>query len=294
MMELENIIEAIVDDTPDVFTGYVTDEERSRRYIGASNVGQACTQAIAYRMRGFPQDENSPSLKRIFATGHFMEKQVVDRIKWALSLFEGWRIEDTGELEAQRTYKYWGEAARAHSDGVLVSPSGEKILVEIKSANDHSYNRFKKLGVKYANTTYYSQVNMMMGLGEMQRCVFIVINKNNSKIHVEEVEFDEFTYAHIRHRIEMIAGGESERISDDPSSFHCAFCSYKNVCHDLIDLAPDQITCRTCAYGVIEDDGAFATCGLSDKSVTIPMASDESLKNEIARECDRYEDYREI
>ena len=62
--------------------GYDADrKEKSRQYIGASIVGNPCDAVLAYNLRGFPNDEPNPRLKRIFALGHMLEEVVVEDLK---------------------------------------------------------------------------------------------------------------------------------------------------------------------------------------------------------------------
>jgi hypothetical protein len=57
--------------------------EETRRYIGASGVGNPCNQYLALCLRGYPESEIIPKLKRIFRDGHRIEEDVVADLKLA-------------------------------------------------------------------------------------------------------------------------------------------------------------------------------------------------------------------
>ena len=49
----------------------------ARSYIGASMAGTECIAQLALSLRGFPDDEPDPKLKRIFRDGHRIEDEVI-------------------------------------------------------------------------------------------------------------------------------------------------------------------------------------------------------------------------
>jgi len=80
------------------------DREKPRRYIGASGVGNSCNAYLSYSLRGFPESEVKPKIKRIFRDGHRIEDEVVKDLK--LAGFEVSEIdEETGK---QHRYSMFG------------------------------------------------------------------------------------------------------------------------------------------------------------------------------------------
>jgi hypothetical protein len=289
---IEEIADLVEKNEPESPSGRITPEHIEREYIGASSIGHPCERMIALRLRGFPTDPIRPSLKRIFEAGHLFERLVVDHLEECVSYFDEYVVTDTGAgIEEQHTYYYYGGACRAHSDGVLLhKKSDEKTLIEIKSANDTSFGSFVRLGLKYSHQSYYDQMQLMMGLGEMKHGLMIMINKNNSQMHTEVIEFDEVIFGYLTARVEYVASGKDEKYGKDANNPVCNMCSYTHACHDPIEIDRSERTCRHCAYSIITP-GDYAYCNNDDVlEVSAILERDEAHRN--ARTCPYFTDYR--
>jgi hypothetical protein len=235
--------------------------EKPRRYIGASIIGAPCDAVLAYNLRGFPNDEPDARLKRIFGLGHVLEDMVVKDLKQKADV-RVWEVD--GLTSKQHSYEAWGGHIVCHMDG-HIEVDGELMVLEIKSMNDASFNKFKKDGVKFSHPRYYGQLQMMMGMSDIPKSFFIAINKNNSEYHAETVEYDEFEYAHIKERVERAILGTARKISVDSTDWRCRGCFKRSVCWGGLLEVPRE--CATCGYAQASPDGAWH-CNKHDKNAT--------------------------
>lgn len=254
--------------------GYDNDRrEKAREYIGASIIGHACDAAIAFNLRGFPNVEPDPRLKRIFGLGHIIEDLVVADLKKRADA-RVWEVD--GLTGRQFAHQAWGGHISCHLDGHIELDDGVVRVLEIKSMNDASFNKFKKVGVKRSHPQYYSQVQMMMGMSDITSSLFIAMNKNNSSYHAEIVEYDEFEFAHIKERIERVILGEVARVAPDKSDWRCRGCFKREVCWDEVEV---EAKCARCKHSVAHPDG-YWHCKVHD--------------TEAKAVCDEYEIYRPL
>jgi len=246
-------------------------EERAREYIGASIIGNACDAAIAFNLRGFPNVEPDPRLKRIFQLGHILEDEVVKDLKKKADI-RVWEVD--GLTNRQHTYEAWGGHIVCHMDGHVELDDGVVRVLEIKSMNDASFNKFKKNGVKSSHPQYFGQVQMMMGMSDMTQTLFIAINKNNCEYHAELVDYDEFEFAHIKERIERVVLGKARKISDDGTDWRCRGCFKRGVCWEGMDI---PVRCGTCRFSSAHPSGAWH-CDKHDKEANGPCADYETYE----------------
>lgn len=226
-----------------------------RAYIGASAIGSPCTAALAFSLRGFPDNPTQARLKRIFRLGYKIEDEVVADLKRAgLGV-----MERDGLTGKQYAFQEHGGHVRGHADG-MIELGDEVVLLEIKSMGDGPFGKYKSGGVKNSHPKYYDQCQMMMGLSGTRKCLFIAYCKNNSEYHVEFIEFDVFEYSFLQTKIETVMRGEARKISVDETDWRCRDCSKSDVCWKQ---SPVQTACRTCAHARPIDDGSW-WCGLHD------------------------------
>lgn len=290
---IEELAEALAQDVAEAYDPHVGKTAKERAYIGASSIGHQCERAIALRLRGFPTDPIRPALKRIFDAGHFYERLVVNHIEDVLQYFDCFELKETGTgISEQKEYRYYGNVCRAHSDGVIaVTDTGEEALVEIKSANDSSFSSFVRLGLRYAMPSYYDQMQLMMGLGEMKRGLCIVINKNTSQIHAEVIEYDEVTFGYLTARIEYIANANDDKHAKSPNNPTCSMCSYREGCWLPKPIPKEDRTCRHCRYATVPPNH-YAQCQ-NPKVIGIPAIKTYDIALTMARTCPEFTDYRE-
>lgn len=271
----------------------ITDSTLQRRNIGGSSIGSHCGRAVALRLRGFPADPVRPRLKRIFAMGHQVEAQLIKEVRDKARQL-GLRLVSTGKLYEQREFSYMGEIFSAHGDGVLIDANGSEYLLEIKSANDSSFQATARLGLKYAHQEYYDQMQIMMGLGGMKLGLLVMMNKNDGELHAEIIAFDEIIFNYLKARVSFIASSHADhRCAKTRANFRCSMCLYQRTCWDMPAIPKDERTCRHCAHATASD-AAFAICNHPSRSDR-PITEYSAIEAELGRyaiKCEDYEDYR--
>lgn len=254
------ISQKVVEDIDAAYTQEPEQEPRS--YIGASIIGNPCDAMIAFQMRGFPDSKIDPKLKRIFKMGHTIEDIVVRDLKKA-----GYFVQEVDGLTGkQYSYDAYGGHVVCHTDGHIELERGEVSLLEVKSMNETSFNKFKKAGVKVSHPRYFAQLQMMMGMSGIQTSLFIAQNKNSQEYHAELVSFDPFEWGFIETRIGNILGGSSTKIARDPEDWRCRGCFKTAACWGDARPAP---LCRNCRYGLPAEEGGW-WCALKQRKCDKP------------------------
>lgn len=271
----------------------INNDVTDRMYIGASSVGHNCTRNIALRLRGYPIDEPSDKLKRIFAFGHQIEPFVAGIVEKKLPA--GYTLIGTGDMDEQAEYKMYGSLVRAHSDGIIVDGNGNHALLEIKTANSARFKSLEKLKLRVSMPSYYDQMMLMMGIGSMEHGVFVAINKDNAQVYAEHVEFDDFHFSFLKSKIETIIDCGDEKLGSKPTDFTCAYCSYTQVCWHEVKTPSHLRTCRQCKHCTFStDETIFSVCDHADSGIaSVGYDLDIEGKRAIAKDCDYFEDYIE-
>jgi hypothetical protein len=219
---------------------------RTRRYIGASGIGNPCDAYQALSMRGFPSNTPDPQLIRIFREGHRIEAMVVSDLKAA------------GHLVAEvdpMTGKQWHFSAcgghfAANLDGSIhLAGNGESMTLEIKSMNRALFRKFVKYGVLISHKDYYDQVIAGLGLAinagiPVSKCFFVAYCKDNSMYHAEIVEFDAAYFDTIKKRVGRIVLGASMRASPYPKAYDCTVCFKRTSCWEPNVIDRDCSHCK--------------------------------------------------
>jgi len=257
-VDAQEIIEAIDD-------GYERESEgKSRAYIGASIVGNSCEAVLAFNLRGFPNDPPAPKLKRIFQLGHVLEDMVVSDLKKKarVNVFEV-----DGLTGKQHAYEALGGHIKSHMDG-HIEINGEVHVLEVKSMNDASFEKFRKNGVKISHPQYHAQVTLMMGMSGMKKTFLIAVNKNTSEYHAEIVAYDDLEYGFLEEKVNRVLSGQARKISEDETDWRCRGCFKRGVCWGDREV---PVACSTCQYASPLADGGWH-CHKHDTRATAPCS----------------------
>ena len=223
------------------------DAEKPRRgssRIGASAVGDPCDAAINLALRGAPEEQPSPQLKRIFKTGHWLEDQIIkDLTRAGLSIIN--RDALTG---GQVSYTAYEDHFICRLDGLIEQEDGTVIGLEIKSMNKAKWTMFKEKGIAQSHPEYVAQCIAMMGLSGLREFVLVGYCKDNSQYHAETIPFDLFQWSFMKHRVERIMRQEDvKRIAKTPLDFRCDGCFKMGACWGTRPVEPK---CSMCVHAV--------------------------------------------
>jgi CRISPR/Cas system-associated exonuclease Cas4 (RecB family) len=227
-------------------------EEPARSYIGASVIGNPCVAYLSFCLRGFPNTSARPSNKRIFLIGHKLEKQVIEDLKKA-----GYVVNEKDPFTGkQHEWQLFGGHISSHGDGLIeLDVGGEMALLEIKSMNDASWEKFQLYGVRTSHPSYFDQMQLMMGKSGLRKAMLIAYNKNNSKYHDEVIEFDRFTFDGLMAKAELAMKGEGRKIAKDESDWRCKGCFKLGVCWR--GEKPATLYCKHCKHATPATDGTW-------------------------------------
>ncbi len=244
-------------------------KEYPRTYIGYSELGGSCSRKIWYNFRWFKLKETSARMARLFKRGDWEEERIEkDLEKIGITVFG-----------KQKTIIGLANHIKGHIDALLenVLTINEIILAEFKTANQKRFDKFKKDNdILKTQPEYYYQAQSYMGKLKLNKCLFIVTNKNTEERWMKIIEFDEETFLKIEAKAFDILTAEipPERIGNS-TWYECKYCHFKDVCHFGAKFLK---SCRSCKNICIEENGVWA-CGLDYKQLTV---------TEQKNACDKY------
>ena len=202
--------------------------EKKREYLGASIIGTECDRELWYKIHSF-RPELSPRKKRIFRLGHSIEKEVIDLL--SLAGFQLFTHKENGEQWGFKSGPFAG-----HCDGVL-KDGDTPYVFDVKSTKNSFFNQYKKKGVRAVSKEYYIQLLLYMKYLKVSQGLIIFYNKDNSEIHVEQIEADNDLVSAYEDRALEISQTETEpeRKWPDKTWWKCRLCSYRDECWDKKD-----------------------------------------------------------
>jgi len=252
MFPVHPLAQKLLSDIDDGFAAETRGEPRA--YIGASMAGTDCLAKMALSLRGYPDVEPEPQLKRIFHAGHRIEDWVVHDLKKRADL----RVWEKDDITGRQHRAEWlnGHVV-CHSDGLVDFEDGSGMaILEIKSMNLANFTKFRNDGVKSSHRHYYRQMVMMMAMFNIERSLFVSYNKNNSQYHAEIVPFDQDEWSLMYVRIQAVLDGQADRISTTAEDWRCKGCFKRDSCWSVPELTPDV---RYCKHSYANKDGGW-TC----------------------------------
>lgn len=221
-------------------------EEKRPESISASRWHE-CDRKMWLDLRRATPVKIDPRTQRTFGIGHALENTMVE---W---------IEGTGVKVVKREagMKNQYGTSLGHIDGMLWYPAGDFHLLEMKTAKHKRFQTWMRQGVP---DNYFAQVQLYMHHSnqlsqrgnKLQKATFVVVNKDTSELHTEEVEYDR-VYAQLQtERIENLIA--TDNLPSKTESYKCKFCDQRGIC---LEGQPAQMDCRTCAHVSVDENGQF-------------------------------------
>ena len=201
-------------------------KEKSRTYMGGSILGTECDRQLWYSYKR-PWVVDSARLQRIFDMGNIIEDYVIKLLKDA-----GVKVFDTDENGDQ--FGFVDGKIAGHSDGVLLGlpESSKPHLFECKSAKSTQFKQVEKNGVEKWNIKYWVQIHVYMQKLGLERCLFIVMNKDTQELYLERITYDRHVANHY-----LLRGKEIADMTELPSRkynsktfYKCKFCNNNEEC----------------------------------------------------------------
>lgn len=201
----------------------IANSRKPRNYLGASSIGEECDRKLWYSFHE-PKRINDPRIHRIFDLGHLLESYCLSMLKHA-----GYEVfhDDGGEQ-----FGFTDEEVAGHCDGVVIIDDTPHLL-EIKSANDKRFAEMVNHGVEKSDPVYYTQMQAYMKYMELDRALFMAINKNTSALHMEIVRYEKIKADYAINRGKEIVRGtkeEAQRKYTSSAFFKCKWCDHRSSC----------------------------------------------------------------
>jgi hypothetical protein len=203
-------------------------DEVKRDYLGCSIAGGPCDRQLFYEYNLTPPKVDA-RIQRLFDLGSAIETLVIKHLRDC-----GVVVFDKDDKGNQWVADFPDKRIGGHLDGVVMNlpESSRPHLLEVKSANDSSFNKAQKEGVKEWNKQYYAQVQLYMMATGLERCLFIVYNKDNSELYIERLNYNKIEAEIFYQRAVSILDMKEppDRPFPDKSYFICKFCKWKEEC----------------------------------------------------------------
>lgn len=212
-------------------------QQRPRRYLGGSRIGEPCARKLLYEFTNAPIDDGKGfdgQTLRVFDAGHQFETL---SIRWLRAA--GFDLRDKGRDGRQFGFSIAEGCIRGHVDGVIVAGPDVGItwpaLFEHKALNAKSWTDLVKRGVELSKPVYYAQLQIYMAYMELGAALFTALNKDTQALHHEVVWFDATVAQPLSDKaVEIIrAAGAGElppRIAAKSDFFLCRWCAYAQRC----------------------------------------------------------------
>ncbi len=210
----------------------VQEEEKQRDYLGASAIGSECLRKV--QMDWMCTSIFPARTKRIFQRGHVFEEMTARELSRA-----GFRMErGTPRCEFSQVNGHF----RGHCDGIILDgPAVPGLrypcLWEHKALGDSGWKKIERDGLRKVYPQYHLQVMLYQAYLELHDnpALFTVANANTCDLLHLLVEFDAAAAQAASDRAVLIiratmAGELLDRISDNPDSWYCKMCQWRQRC----------------------------------------------------------------
>lgn len=239
--------------------------ESNRNYLGASEIGKACSRELWYSFRKVKKRYIKYAGIVAIEDGHAQEIVARDRLATVFQM--------SGE---QSEVSLFSDHFKGHVDGliqgVLEAPKSLHVW-EHKSTNEKSFSKLLKLKEKNGvlesaeilkewNPVYYAQAQIYMYLLDVRRHFLTVSTPGGRNwLSIRTRLKPKFAKGLIRKAKSIIFSDTPPiRPVDDRNSFFCKWCDYKEICWDgKTDNL--QARCQNCIHAEpIEEEGAKWNC----------------------------------
>lgn len=244
---------------------YDKQSEDPRPHLGASEIGRPCDRALWYSFRWATKKTFDPRIKRLFKTGHLEEARFLEELRGI-----GAEVYDRDpETNLQHRFSavegHFGGSCDAIGRGLPEAPKTWAII-EFKTHGEKSFNDLKAKGVEEAKPEHFAQMQVYMGLAELDRALYLACNKNTDELYSQWIHFDKSRFDTLIKRAEYIIGSDTPppRIKDDPTWYQCKMCDHHAICHNM---RVPQKNCRTCCFASPTTNAAWE-CGVYDKQLS--------------------------
>lgn len=212
--------------------------------MGASLIGHECARHIWLTWRWALTPTFPGRILRLFDTGKREETRLIEELKGIGATV--WETDpNTGDQwRVTACNGHFGGSLDGVAKGLPEAPKSVAVL-EFKTHSAKSFGDLTKHKVQISKPQHYIQMQIYMGLMEIDRALYIAVNKDTDDLYTEWVHFDQERFdAMIQRAQELIDMPQPPaRLSDDPANWQCKMCQHWKLCHGGIAA---EMNCRTC------------------------------------------------
>lgn len=217
--------------------GAMRQDDKRRRYVGASSIGSPCERKIQHEFMGDAHDEGwrfSARTLRIFQRGHVFESMSA---VWLADA--GFRLTQTGRNGQPLGFKVADGSFAGHVDRVITGGPADiayPLVWEHKALGSKSWKAVESRGLAKSKPEYADQIALYQAYMDLTNpALFMAVNCDTMEIYLELVPFDKARAQSASDRAVAIimdsrAGALRPRCTDDPTFYACTDCPFKGRC----------------------------------------------------------------
>lgn len=229
-------------------------EDGWRPHLGASQIGGPCDRALWYGFRWATRRAFDGRMLRLFARGQREEDSLSDLLRQA-----GVTVMQTDpNTGRQFTFSSCDGNFGGSMDGAChgLKESSQWHVLEFKTHSKKSFDDLTSKGVQKSKPMHYAQMQCYMGWTGMDRAMYVAVCKDDDRMHLERVEYDDVEFKRLLNRAARIieSANPPDRISDDPAWYECRLCDHRDICHGT---ACPAVSCRTCLHSTPVSNAAW-------------------------------------
>lgn len=234
---------------------YESKPQDHRPHMGASLIGHPCSRYVWLTWRWAIKSKFPGRVLRMFDTGKREEVRLLEELRGIGAQVWDTDPETGDQWRVSACNGHFGGSLDGVAKGLPEAPKTPAVL-EFKTHNAKSFADLVAKKVEGSKPQHLAQMQIYMGLMELDRSLYIAVNKDNDDVYVEWVYFDKDYFGklieHAQGLIDM--SNPPPRLSEDPAHWQCKFCSMWDTCHGGIAA---EANCRTCCHASPVADGAW-------------------------------------
>lgn len=225
---------------------YESKPQEHRPHMGASIIGHPCSRYVWLTWRWAVTPKFPGRVLRLFDTGKREEARLLEELRGIGAQVWDTNPETGDQWRVSACQGHFGGSLDGVAKGLPEAPKTAAVL-EFKTHSAKSFADLVSKKVQTSKPQHFDQMQCYMGLMELERALYIAVNKDTDDVYVEWVYFDEEYFEGLmNHAHGLIKMTEPPvRISEDPSNWQCKGCTHFSVCHGGMAA---EVNCRTCAH----------------------------------------------
>ena len=256
---------------------YESKPQDHRPHMGASLIGHQCDRYIWLTWRWVLKPEFSGRMLRLFSTGQREEARLIEELRGIGAQVWDKDPETDQQFRVSSCNGHFGGSLDGIGKGLPEAPKSPCVL-EFKTHNERSFNELMAKKVQAAKPQHYDQMTVYMGLMELDRAMYMGVNKNTDEVYCEWVHFDKDHFMGLMHRAQRLIEetASPQALSADPAYYVCKMCTFWKHCHGGMAA---EANCRTCCHASPVENAAWH-CQQHDKQLT-DKAQREGCKDHL-------------